>query len=47
MDEMCWLDSILSGNELILELLLIFDCGILKHGCDLLIWLAVYFGIEF
>jgi len=45
MDEMCCLDSISSGNELILVLLLILACGIIKHGCDLLNWIAVYFSL--
>jgi len=42
---MCCLDSISSGTELILELLLVLYCGIFKHNRDLLIWIAVYFSL--
>jgi len=45
MNEMCCLDSISSGNELILKLLLILDCGIFEHGCDILNWAAEYFSL--
>jgi len=47
MDEMCYLDSISSGHELILELLLNLGCGIFKPSCNYLNWPAVYFGIDF